>query len=294
VTIIQLPRIYDPDFAFPGRQPLSTEIELRPLHLRNSQVALSYVMNQKGASQTIRDLKSGLVGTNTDPAQVSLSRDIEGGFVFFDNPTTGDGDGFDLGDPTQLKISTAITIIAGIRPGTQPGSFGRVISKGNGGGTGDQWGMLIDNEERPVFRINNISLSSTTVLNTGQYYNLAMRYKSGNKSIWIDGLEDTPSTAQTGSITTTGNVRFGQHGDDAVSRSYVGNCYYMYVIAGFLNDYEILSFHRNPYQLVQSKNDVFYSVPTVAAAGRIMSSLANHGGLAGMGGIAGQGGGLAG
>jgi len=37
-----------------------------------------------------------------------------------------------------------------------------------------------------------------------------------------------------------------------------------------------------------------FTVDFVAAGGRIMSSLANHGGLAGKGGIAGQGGGLAG
>ncbi len=34
--------------------------------------------------------------------------------------------------------------------------------------------------------------------------------------------------------------------------------------------------------------------PAVPVTGRVMSSLASHGGLAGMGGIAGKGGGLAG
>lgn len=36
------------------------------------------------------------------------------------------------------------------------------------------------------------------------------------------------------------------------------------------------------------------TITTAPAGGRIMSSMAGHGGLAGMGGIAGQGGGLAG
>ncbi len=41
--------------------------------------------------------------------------------------------------------------------------------------------------------------------------------------------------------------------------------------------------------MVMSEQDI-----VVTSSGRIMSSLANHGGLAGIGGIAGNGGGLAG
>ena len=49
--------------------------------------------------------------------------------------------------------------------------------------------------------------------------------------------------------------------------------------------------------MVEVEFNMEASEETIAAApagGRVMSSLANHGGLAGMGGIAGKGGGLAG
>ena len=61
---------------------------------------------------------------------------------------------------------------------------------------------------------------------------------------------------------------------------------------------EVLTFARNPWASFEEAaryiNSMYQVKAPVVAAGRIMSSLTQHGGLAGAGGIAGHGGGLAG
>ena len=75
---------------------------------------------------------------------------------------------------------------------------------------------------------------------------------------------------------------------------FAGNIYYFAVHSRQLSDGEIMLLHRAPYSFLRDATvRVFVEPPAAPVGGRIMSSLAHHGGLAGMGGIAGQGGGLA-
>lgn len=69
----------------------------------------------------------------------------------------------------------------------------------------------------------------------------------------------------------------------------------VYAFKEALSAKDYRSLQADPYQLLKPKTPAMYFTAAGAPpAGRIMSSLANNGGLAGLGGIAGPGGGLAG
>ena len=61
-----------------------------------------------------------------------------------------------------------------------------------------------------------------------------------------------------------------------------------------LNDAEVMSLHKDFYQILQPRTQLLPLTQAAVGGGRIMGSLADKGGLAGHGGIAGIGGGLAG
>jgi hypothetical protein len=61
-----------------------------------------------------------------------------------------------------------------------------------------------------------------------------------------------------------------------------------------MSEQEVFRHSKDPYGLHLITSQNVYTPTAAVGGGRIMSSLANHGGLAGFGGLAGQGGGLAG
>ena len=124
----------------------------------------------------------------------------------------------------------------------------------------------------------------------------------GSDSIfYIDGDRETVYNQDTApTISTVSNeILVGQSA--IVTNSFQGQSgrsrlYFTFIWDRDLSDREHQLLSDSPYQILKPKTPPVYFVAgdVAAPSGRIMSSLANAGGLAGLGGIAGPGGGLAG
>lgn len=253
-------RNYNEFFKAPAGK--HTRLRLKPDHPCYSRLAAAFVF-QEGEYDEVIDLKNGIVGTNEDRTIVTNESDHKGTFGKFDNATgSGTKYGYDLGTPEPLQISNDITMLAGIYPfDRQSANWGRVYSQTNGT-TGDNVGMtLSDVSDLIQFRINNDGLLMDSGITLEEYHDIACRYTSGDRSIWVDG-ENVKSDSKTGTIITSGNRKIGNHGS-ATARGFRGHIHYLYIFDAFLTDAEIMSFHMDPYQIVDTVGEYFIK-PAVA------------------------------
>ena len=131
----------------------------------------------------------------------------------------------------------------------------------------------------------------------GSWHHVVLTYKAvagKTPNIYIDGIDQ--SLTQT-SGPTTGSEDFSSNpyiigNRSNETRTFDGLIDDVYVFNRVFNTAEIWSLYTDPF--LEFDRRPFTVMPIAAAGGRIMSSLARHGGLASPGGIAGQGGGLAG
>lgn len=138
--------------------------------------------------------------------------------------------------------------------------------------------------------------SSTTIAATGDIVHLVGTSDGVNIKIYVDGvLEATTAAGDAFTGFATPEFIIGEGFDGVSAGSFSDNyVFYHRIYTRALIAAEVFNLNRDRYQHIKPANEPLYIVPSVAVAGRIMSSLASSGGLAGMGGIAGQGGGLAG
>lgn len=128
----------------------------------------------------------------------------------------------------------------------------------------------------------------------GEEINIIITYdRDGLASAYCNGIlkQTLDISAVTGSLANSRSLTFGA--SDITNVQFFGGQINSGMLwKGILPLAEIMQLSADRFALVRTRRII--GRPPVAVAGRIMSSLANAGGLAGYGGIAGQGGGLAG
>lgn len=191
----------------------------------------------------------------------------------------------------------------------------------------------VGNDDQFMLMANPISISNDVPLyfdNTGTNAKLASFTQSGSKitvttpepSVVVGEFDTVASTfvassnlrtmyinggnlvAGGGEVNTATNAYITPFANDAVhlfadgaqtARRLSASVKAILFFRRTLSAEEIAQLHKDPYQILRPSGPMVYFTPSGAApTGRIMSSLANGGGLAGRGGIAGAGGGLAG
>jgi len=137
------------------------------------------------------------------------------------------------------------------------------------------------------------TVTSTTKVQDGTWHHCAAFYDGTNFKVLVDGTEEG-TAGKTGTIDTPSSAPFniGRYNEDAGTIPDNMQEHRLSISANITLDW-LSSEYDN-----QNNPGVFWTTGTPddpsGEGGRIMSSLANNGGLAGLGGIAGPGGGLAG
>ncbi len=180
----------------------------------------------------------------------------------------------------------------------------RGISKQSSGAGDDHDWMLgiLDSGGNRRYRARLSTSGSTNTIVTeidvvDGLRHIVVRYDGTTVSIWIDGVsQGVTSGPQTGTVDATAGmpIKIGNAAYSGADNSWDAKIYKAAIYGRALTDWEIQILARDPFRpFVRGPQLVLEPPAAVAGDGRIMSSLANAGGLAGMGGIAGKGGGLA-
>ena len=122
-------------------------------------------------------------------------------------------------------------------------------------------------------------------------YRIAITKEGTDYKIYINGFLDNSGTNADTITSLSTDILVGADTSNVWYSNFIFKGLYLWDSA--LKQNELLLFQTTPYAPFQLADNPIGFVAAVAA-GRIMSSLTNHGGLAGFGGIAGRGGGLAG
>ncbi|MCK5235670.1 MAG: hypothetical protein KAR06_01695 [Deltaproteobacteria bacterium] len=204
---------------------------------------------------------------------------------------TPDGYGIQPNAPTTAEINIAppspmsqFTYVAGIVCGASA-SFKAIL-----GDSGAHSCYISSN--KIVYYNGGAKLTGNTTLVEGQEYVIALKVDEDNNvsECFVDGVSDGTGTG--GSNPTFEPLQLCANGGNG--EDYNGVLKWLVLYDDYLPSAEIIQFQRDPFGLIELADLPIGFVAGAPPAGRIMSSLTNHGGLAGRGGIAGQGGGLAG
>ncbi len=210
----------------------------------------------------------------------------------------GTDDFIDIGDISLFSFgaNTDFTMLAWVKT-TSISTIQYIMTKFNAGTTlgfriyftGSKFRFVIDDNI-----VSSVVINSNNTLNSNQLYHVGVTAdRTGNAQLYIDGVADN-----NGDISAIGNINnndsfqlaVGGGGTQFPFKGRIGDCR---IWNRVLKSNEIRELFINPSADLELRRPIIAKAPA-AVTGRIMSSLANAGGLAGVGGIAGQGGGLAG
>jgi len=289
--ILQLPKRLHPDFALDGRQPQSQFVMdySNPLT-----TGASLLVDSSGY-----DFVSGVQGDLVNGAALGIGR--HGRSAFLGNDATADTTIPEAIDFPNFSFNETQFSITFISQWTGPAAaFNRLFSAKDSftDTKGFECQTSTDADAFVMTGASNKFWQPTIATSWafgGDVFILTAQWDGTSSKVYLNGdlVASQTAAAIDAAGATTGGIRVGAV-LVANDRAFEGHMSYVYIKKGVLTDREARSLHQDPYQIVKPAVPQLYFVPTAAVAGRIMSSLASHGGLAGYGGIAGKGGGLAG
>lgn len=243
------------------------------------------LVNNRSAS-TIQPVNTSILGRGMETVDGTGTEEI----IF---PARGDAAG-------DINVTTDYTILwIGKKTGTD-GSFSAPLTMRNGFVLEWQWF-----ENGGNLNFDNDSTTNTSTIGIGTvgnivYYGVSSNPGEGFHHYLKDGIrgEFKTDTDPAQTITTAprsgipAEFTFGQLITGTAGNNLFAVHHAALIWKRKLRIIEVESVFDNIFSLLVPRT-VSIHIPAAAVGGRIMSSLARHGGLAGYGGIAGQGGGLA-
>jgi len=202
-------------------------------------------------------------------------------------------------NPLAMVGKTAMTIITRLTMNSGAGpTFPRIFDKSDGGSGVNGYVFYTQDNIQLRFDIDNSgattrhNISHTFSEDEPHIFSWLLRSLSLSE-LFVDGISvGTDTSTQKSFPSATAPAAIGNF-NSGVDRMWPGAIDFLYVL-GAVTPAQRRQIELDPYGPFRQPEDFVVLVPSVAAAGRIMSSLVAAGGLAGKGGIAGIGGGLAG
>lgn len=276
----------------------------------------AWLFNEPGGD-TVRDVLgrangTRVAGTGSKPSWVrdghlwGLRPSLAGASSGIDLPG---GSAAVLGDsftPSQLTVETWCKW--GVDNGLDP----RLFSKQTTGSGADHWIMVGSTDSGANVGVARFRLktggttkthiaANTTEPIAGDLVHMVWTYDGSGSGtavlLYLNGKVTALSASGAQSGTVDGGtgvpIRIGNSAYSGASNEWDGPIYKVALYDTALTAGQIQSLTHDPYGAFRVIQRRVGLVPAAAPSGRIMSSLAHHGGLAGAGGIAGAGGGLA-
>lgn len=285
----ELPKLYDPDFAIPGRQP-RRPVEIDSNEKINKDTVFASIFNLPAPVDIVYKNKA-----TPDATGVTLESDPFGRHLSLDGShrvdfTTVDDFYSSTQEYTFLFCAriNSFDDYGGLFAHNKDLSLGGGIQiQRDAFGTGMR---CVHDGTTAVFSAG----FTTSVVADSQYHVFLITHHSGSNvtSAYMDGELKGTATNATAIPALAGPLRIGSARDNVYTN---GDWYFFASLNRGVSAAEAVYLSKNPYQILKPKTAQIYSFSTGAApSGRIMGGLAGLGGLAGRGGLAGTGGGLAG
>lgn len=171
------------------------------------------------------------------------------------------------------------------------------INSDSGAGEDNEIQVFIANAAGTAFQINGL-LTTTDILENDvwHFYGVVWDRAAGNVRVYRDGVLDSTLGSGATAAMKGNDIDMWIGGGQGLSNDGTPDrlCGPHFFFNGTLTDGEAMSFSNDTWNLFQPRTQYIPVGVADVVGGRIMSSLAYHGGLAGKGGIAGAAGGLAG
>lgn len=179
--------------------------------------------------------------------------------------------------PSSNKLSlfndNTFSIIASCNPQTLGGNdFGRIIDKSDGGNGANGWVLFLGDSPRANcmrFIINNqqttslVSPANFVQFNVHRTYALVRLGTGTNQCRWYrDGEEQGRESYNVSFVSTTTNAAIGNW-NHSTNRMFDGLIDYVMVWDCGLSEFEVLSIHLDPFQMIGEERQVF-GLPFVA------------------------------
>lgn len=170
--------------------------------MRSADPISQWKMNDDAASAVVIDSVGSNNGTYKDTSgNINTSTGSVTGKV--NEALDFDGDEYvDCGNPTNLQISTNLSVFCWIKYTSGYNAIGKSNSDG-----GTNFGWILDirnNHVYPVFKSSNGTIyenaEGSTALNDGEWHHIGMVYDGNSLKAYVDGAVDGEDTAATGTI----------------------------------------------------------------------------------------------